>query len=173
MKKIICIICFMAFICAGFSTAVWAQEKKAPVMPSDKEKAEVAKNVDLFYKVVSYGETQKNPLILVSAVKLLDDLSFSSILKPGQDEKGTAVYDRVSLLNQAKQYAANDAELLAVIDKVQTPPEQTVVRHGGHGHGGHGGYYGHHWRGHGHGGRHWGCNWYQRCGHHGCNWVCR
>ena len=164
----------MAFICAGFSAAVWAQEKKpeakkeAPVMPSDKDKAEVAKNVDLFYKVVSYGEAQKNPLILISAVKLLDDLSFSSILKPGQDEKGTAVYDRVSLLNQAKQYAANDAELLAVIEKVQNPPEQTAVR--GYGHHGHGGYYGHHW---GHYGRHWGCNWYQHCGHHGCNWVCR
>lgn len=183
MKKSLCIVWVLALICAVSYTAVWAQEKKPEaqkdvvVMPDAKEQAAVAKKVDLFYQVVSYGEAEKNPLILIGAVKLLDDISFAGVVKPGQDEKTGARYDRVALLSQAKEYAAGDTELLAVIAKVQDPPEQTTVRHHGGYHGG--GYYGHggyhrggRWHG-GYQGRHWGCNWHQRCGPYGCNWVCR
>ncbi len=183
MKKLLCIVWVMALICAVSFTVVGAQEKKpeakkdAVVMPDAKEQAEVAKKVELFYEVVSYAEAQKNPLIMVSAVKLLDDISFSGIVKPGQDEKTGAKYDRTGLLKQAKDWAAGDNELLAVIAKVQDPPEQTAVRHHGGPH--HGGYYGHggywhggHWRG-GYHGRHWGCNWVRMCGPYGCRWACR
>jgi hypothetical protein len=127
----------MVFICAVFFTAAWAQDKKpdekqvAATVMDDKEKADILIKVDLFYKVVSYGEDQKNPLILISAVKLLDDLPFDSIPKQGQDEKTGAQYDRLSLLNQAKGYAPGDTELLALIEKVQNPPETTEVRSGG------------------------------------------
>jgi len=58
----------------------------------------------------------------------------------------------VALLGQAKQYATGDEELLAVIAKVQEPPEKTAVR--GH-HGYYGGYYDrpyHH--------RHFDCTWF-------------
>jgi uncharacterized membrane protein YgcG len=161
MKKVISIICLVAFICTVSFAAAWAVEKKvdvkpdakkeAVVEPTAKEKAEIEKKVDLFYKVVAYGEEQKNPIILISAVKIFDDLGFSTIAKPGKDAK--AVYERVALLDQAKLYAANDGELLAVIEKVQTPPEEVAVRsrHGGggyRGHGGSGGYYGNNYGGH-------------------------
>lgn len=163
MKKVISIICLVTFICTVSFTAAWTAEKKeAGAVPTAKEKAEIDKKVDLFYGVVAYGEEQKNPLIMITAVKLFDDLGFTDIAKPGQDAKGTAVYNRLGLLDQAKLYAANDAELLAVIEKVQNPPEEVAVRghhgHGYRGHGGHGGYYGHgrgyggyyggHYRGH-------------------------
>lgn len=158
MKKVISIICLVAFICTVSFTAVWAADKKeAAAVPTAKEKAEIDKKVDLFYKVVAYGEEQKNPVIMISAVKIFDDLGFTDIAKPGKDAK--AVYDRAGLLSLAKEYAANDAELLAVIDKVQTPPEQIAVRghHGDRyrGHGGDGGYYGHNYGGH-RGGGHYG-----------------
>lgn len=158
----------MMFVCAMSFTVVYAQEKKAVVAPSEIEKAETAKKVELFYQVVTYGETQKSPLVIISAVKLLDDLSFSGIAKPGEDGKSGAKYDRVGLLNQAKELAKGDAELLAVIAKVETPPEMTTVR----GHGGHGGYGGYYGRG-GHGGRHWGCDWHRTCRHGECFWACR
>jgi len=136
----------MVFICASSFTTVWAEEKKtdakkeaAPAM-TDKEKAEYTKKVDLVNQLATYGETQKDPLVLIGAVKMLDELPFKGIVKPGEQGKAGTRYDRETLLKEAKQYAAGDKELLAVIAKVQTPPETTAVR-GRHG-GGHGG--GHH-----------------------------
>ncbi|MBA4416496.1 MAG: hypothetical protein C0392_01090 [Syntrophus sp. (in: bacteria)] len=175
MKKMFCIICVMVFVCAMAITAVWAQDKKpdatkqAAAMPDAKDSAEFSKKADLFIQIASYGEANKDPLILISAVKLLDSLPFDGISKPGQDGKSGAKYDRVALLGQAKQYAAGDEELLAVIAKVQEPPEKTAVR----GHGGHGGHhYGYYDRPHHR--RHFDCTWFRVCHHHGgCNMVCR
>ncbi|MHC1727849.1 MAG: hypothetical protein AB9866_17910 [Syntrophobacteraceae bacterium] len=191
MKKTACIILSLALVFAVSFTAVWAQEKKVEnqqvtaAAPDDKEKAEFTKKVDLFYQVVSLGEAQKDPLVLITAVKLLDSLPFKGVVKDsvkeGQDPKDAPRYDRVALLNQAKELAAGDKELLAVIAKVQEPPEKTEVRRHGRHHGGHGGH-----RGHGgwHGGHHgyyvrhhhprfYGCTWLYLCGYGGCDWVCR
>jgi len=162
----------MVFICASSFTTVWAEEKKtdakkeaAPAM-TDKEKAEYAKKVDLFIQLATYGETQKDPLVMLSAVKMLDALPFKGIIKPGQPEKRGACYEREALLNEAKQFAAGDKELLAVIAKVQTPPEKIAVR--GHHGGGHHGYYERH-----HYSRHYDCNWYRVCNQFGdCELVC-
>jgi hypothetical protein len=175
MKKVLFIVCLIMFVC-GFSVgAVWAQDKKPeakqeatkPAKPMDaKEQAEYSKKVGLFYQVVSYGEAQKDPLVILSAVKLLDDLPFDGIAKPGSDEKKPARYDRAGLLNQAKQYAAGDEELLTIIAKVETPPEKTAVR--GHGRGPHHGYYDRPHHRH-----HWGCVWYEYCRHGRCEMVCR
>jgi hypothetical protein len=174
MKKIMCIMCLAMFVCAVGFTAVWAQDKKPEAKqeaakPLDaKEQVEYSKKVGLFYEVVAYGEAQKDPLVMISAVKLLDDLPFGGIAKPGTDEKNPARYDRVALLDQAKQYAAGDTELLAVIAKVQDPPEKTAVRGHGRGHGGHYGYYDRPQHR-----RHWGCTWFEHCRHGRCEMVCR
>jgi hypothetical protein len=171
MKKTILIFCALAIMCAASFTAVMAQDAKpamkseAAATPTDKEKADFSKKVSLFYQIVSYGETQKDPLVLLSAIKFLDDLPFAGIAKPGQDEKSAARYDRATLIAEAKKFAAGDDDLLAVIAKVETPPERTAVRgHGGYDHG----YYGRHRHG-----RHYGCVWFQVCRHGYCDWVCR
>ncbi len=175
MKKTLCIICMIMFVCAVGFSAAWAQEKKPEAKqeaakPMDaKEQAEYSKKVDLFYKIVAYGESQKDPLVMLSAVKLLDDLPFGGVAKPNTDEKNPVRYDRVALLDQAKQYAVGDEELLTVIAKVQTPPEKTAVRGHGHGHGhGHHGYYDRPRHRH-----HWGCTWFEHCRHGRCEMVCR
>jgi len=170
MKRAMLFALVIMFACSLSFTALWAQEKKpeakqetAATMDA-KEKADFSNKVSLFYQVVSYGESQKDPLVLLTAVKLLDDLPFKGIAKPGQDEK-VARYDRATLLNEAKQFAAGDDDLLSVIAKVQDPPEKTAVRYHG---GPHGDYYGRH-----HHRRHYECVWFQVCRHHHCEWVCR
>jgi hypothetical protein len=174
MKKQIWITGIMVLMCAVFCITVMAQDKTPAVKnetvaaPNEKEKVEFAKKVSLFYQVVSYGQTQKDPLVLLSAVKLLDDLPFAGIVKPGQDEKSGARFDRTSLLAEAKKFAEGDDELLAVIAKVETPPEKTAVR--GYGPGGfHRGYY-YGWPEHH---RHFRCVWFEICRHGRCEWVCR
>jgi len=74
-------------------TGVWAQDKK-PVAAKQgataldaKENAEFSKKADLFIQIVSYGEANKDPLILLSAVKLLDSLPFDGIAKPARMQK--------------------------------------------------------------------------------------
>lgn len=183
MKKTLWFITLTVFICASSFATVWAEEKKAEAKQdvtatmTAKEKVEYAKKADLFIQLATFGETQKDPLLIISAIKVMDDLPFKGIVKPGQPEKGGAYYDREALINQAKQYAAQDSELLAVIAKVQTPPEKTEVRghHGPHGYQGprgdrydYGYYYDrprHH--------RHFRCDWIQICRHGNCRMVCR
>lgn len=169
MKRIMCIICLTMFVCGMSFSMLWAEDAKPEAAkPMDaKEKADYSKKVGLFYQVVNYGETQKDPLVMLGAVKLLDNLPFGGVTKPGTDEKSGVKYDRVALLNQAKEYAAGDTELLAVIAKVEVPPEKTAVRGHGDRFGG-GGYYDrprHH--------RQWRCVWVQHCRHGRCEWVCR
>jgi hypothetical protein len=110
------------------------------------------------------GETQKDPLLLITAARMLDQLPFSGVAKPDGKEN----YSREALLAQAKEYATGDAELLAVIAKLQDAPEATAVRgHGRHGDGP--GYYydrPYHHRRHG-------CRMVLECRRHrGCDWVC-
>jgi len=188
MKKVLSIICLVVFVCAMTFTLAWAAEEKAPEPKQEKakaltakEQAEYAKKVDLFQNVVTYAEAQKDPLVMLSAVKMLDGMPFGGIAKPGTDEKKPALYDRLAMLDQAKQFAEGDTEVLAVIAKAQTAPEKTDVRWGGRhgGYGGHGGWGGHrggpgwyygpprHHRG-------WGCVWFTRCHpYRGCTRVCR
>jgi hypothetical protein len=164
----------MVFFCAISFGNLMAQDAKSPAKPeaastlTDKDKAEFSKKVGLFYQVVSYGESQKDPLVLLTAIKLLDDLPFDGIAKPGQDEKSGARYDRTSLIAEAKKIAAGDDDLLAVIAKVETPPEKTAVRYGGHHGQGRYGYYDRH-----HNRHHYGCVWFQVCRHGHCDWACR
>jgi hypothetical protein len=184
MKKTLWLICLSVFLVAVSFVAVGAAEKAPEMKPEvvktmdAKEQAEFSKKVDLFIQAASLGEDMKDPLILVSAVKMLDDLPFDGIAKPGSNEKNPARFERKALLDQAKQYAAGDSELLAVIAKVETPPQKTAVR--GH----HGGYHDRYYdRGHyrdrydyyepRHYRRHYGCTWFQFCGHNGCRMVCR
>jgi hypothetical protein len=170
MKKTLLILLAIIFMFTLSLTGAWAQDKKpeakkegAATMDA-KERASFSKKVGLFYQVVAYGEEQKDPVVLLGAVKLLDNLPFKGIAKPGQDEKTGARYDRAMLLNEAKEFAAGDSELLAVIAKVEEPPEKTAVR--GH-HGPHGYYDRPHHR------RHYECVWIEVCRHRHCEWVCR
>ncbi len=194
MKKAVWTVLLMVLLWVVSFATTWAEEKKVdkkaePAQETlakmdDKEKAEYTRKVNLFVQVVAMAETQKDPLILITAIKLFDDLPFDGIVKPGQDAKTGAKFNRADLLKEAKTYAAGDEELLAVIAKVETPPEKTAVRHGGFGPPGpppppgfggpHGpspppwGYYDrpHHRR-------HFGCVWVPVCRHGYCESVCR
>jgi hypothetical protein len=184
MKKVLWLVCVSVFAVVASIASVGAEEakpemKKEVVKTVDpKDKAAYSKKVDLFIQTATLGEDMKDPLILVSAVKMMDDLPFEGIAKPGKDEKKPALYDRKALLDQAKQYAAGDSELLAVIAKVETPPQKTAVR------GYHGGYhdryyeygrpydrYNYYERRHHR--RHYGCTWFRICHHGYCEMVCR
>ncbi|MBA4371431.1 MAG: hypothetical protein C0402_01070 [Thermodesulfovibrio sp.] len=173
MKKNFWLICLLVFISTVSFSAVWAEEKKADAKtPDAKQKAELSKKADLFVQVAAYGEEQKDPMLMLSAVKMMDELPFKGIEKPG--DKTGALYSRDAMLKQAKEFAAGDTELLAVIAKVQDAPETTDVRYRGghrerHGHGRdyHGG---HHYYERRHHDRYWGCTWrFNRFG----DWVCR
>lgn len=184
MKKTLWLICVSIFMVV-FSFAVVGAEEKKPDMEKEvvksmdaKDKAEYAKKADLFIQTATAGEDMKDPTILVAAVKMLDDLPFKAIAKPGKDQKNPAFYDRKALLDQAKKYAAGDSELLAVIAKVETPPLKTAVR------GPHGGYHDRYFDGGRHHDRwdyyrprhhrrHFDCTWFQVCRHGYCNMVCR
>jgi len=185
MKKNLWFIGFLVFVCLFSFTAVWAEGKKPETKQeqtaklSTEEIATFSKEVEMFNQLVSFGEANKDALIVISAVRLMDSLPFEGIAKPGKEGKSGARYERVGLLNQAKEYASGDTEVLAVIAKLQEVPEKTDVR-GRRGH--YGGHHGqHNWGYHG-GYQGWGyshliryaCVWIQVCERHrGCHWVCR
>jgi hypothetical protein len=133
--------CIPILMLASSYTAAWAADSKpdakvatpatatAPAATLDKKlQAEYNAKADTFLYMVSYGEAEKNPIVLLSAVKLLDDLPFSSISTT--DEKGKEVkqFDRDTILLHAKEFAAGDTELLAVITKIQEAPVKSGVR---------------------------------------------
>jgi hypothetical protein len=176
MKKTLWLLCLTVFLCASSFSVVCAEEKKpaakkeaAPAMTA-KEKAEFSKKVDLFIQLATYGETNKDPLVTLSAVKMLDELPFTGVVKPGETEKGGARYEREAMLKQAKEFAAEDQELLAVIAKVQTPPEKVAVR--GH-YDRRDRFYSGHYYERRHHERRYGCDWIRVCRHGDCNLVCR
>lgn len=163
MKKNLWLICLMVFVCIFSSAVLWAQEKKTDAKLDPKEMVNFSKEVALFSQLVSVGQANKDSLIIISAVRILDSLPFDGVAKPGADDKS---FDRKGLLNEAKEYAYGDQEVLAVIAKLMEVPETTDVRgHGGHHGGYHGGGYRHdHYRHH--------CFWHYVCGPFGCEWVC-
>ena len=153
-----------------------AKPAAQPDAMTDKEKAEYTKKVDAFVQVASYAEENKDPLVLLTAVKMLDNIPFGGIVKPGQDEKTGAKYDRDALLAEAKKFATGDTELLAVIQKVQDAPEPTATRWRDQGQGhrpppppGYGprGYYERPYHE-----RRYPCRWYRECRHGRCEWIC-
>jgi hypothetical protein len=171
MRKTLWSTCLAVLVCLTSFVALAAEQTKAAVKPgaapavTAQEKAAFAKQVDLFTQVAAAGETQKDPLLLVSAARMLDQLPFAGIQKPGATDKST--YSRDGLLGLAKEYAAGDAELLAVIAKLQEASEATAVRGWRHHGDGPGYYYDrpyHH--------RRFGCHMVRECGRHGCDWVC-
>lgn len=169
MKKTLWSACAVALLVAPL---VVAQDKKPAADKKDQailtaeEKAAFAKQVDVFVGVAQAGETQKDPLLLLSAVKLMDQLPFDAIAKPDAKDKST--YSRDALLTQAKECATGDAELLAVIGKMADAPEATAVR----GHRGHGDGPGYYYDRRYHERRHH-CEWIRVCERHrGCEWVC-
>jgi hypothetical protein len=185
MKRNAWFVVFLVIACLFSFTAVGAEEKKPEAKQEQaaklgpKDLAPFSKEVAMFSQLVSFGEANKDALVMVGAVRLMDSFPFQGIAKPGKEGKSGVLYERVALLNQAKEFASGDTEVLAVIAKLQDVPEKTDVRsrHGGN----HGGNHGHHnWGNHGgyHGGGYYypvryGCVWYQVCGRHGCSWVCR
>jgi len=179
MKKTVWFtLMFVLAIALSFNGA-WAEEKKAEekkdgvYVVEKKHKSELQKKADLFLKVATYGEAEKDPMIMLSAVKILDSLPFKGVAKEGKD-KESVQYDRELLLKKATEFAADDKEMIALIAKVKDAPEATEVRghhgrHDRHGHGG--GYYGgHHYYERRHHERFYDCFW--RVNRHG-DWVCR
>lgn len=167
MKKMLWLICLLMFATAVSFSPVWAEEKKADakkeaaeVKLDKKQTAEYSKKADMFVQVVAHAEAEKDPVIMLSAVKIMDDLPFKSIEKPAVKGQEATLYERDALLKQAKEFAVGDTELLAVIAKVESAPEKTEVR--GHHGGGHGGYYGRR-----HHEREWDRPWRYRHGHWG------
>jgi hypothetical protein len=171
VKKTLWFTCLAVLVCGTVFAAPppgrAAANPAAGAAVTAQEKATLAKQVDLFTQLATTGETEKDPLLLLTAVKLLDQLPPSGgIEKPGATDKSK--FTREGLLTEAKEYAAGDAELLSVIAKVQDAPEATAVRGWRHHGDGPGYYYDrryHH--------RRYGCDWVRECGHHGCDWVCR
>lgn len=160
----------LAVLACVTALAAWAAEPAKPAAApamTVQEKAALARQVDLFTQIAAAGETEKDPLLLLSAVRLLEQIPPSAgIAKPGATDKSK--FTREALLNEAKEYAAGDAELLSVIAKLQDAPEPTAVRGWRHHGDGPGYYYDrryHH--------RRFGCDWVRECGRHGCDWVCR
>lgn len=173
MKKTLLLACLAVLVCVTSFAAPAAEQTKAAAAAdagapmTAQEKAAFAKQVDLFVQVASYGETEKDPLVLLTAVTMLDGLPFGSIGKADAKDQGT--YDRAGLLALAKQHATGDAELLAVIAKLEEAPEATAVRgrHDRDRYSRRGYYYERR-----HHERRFGCDWYRECGRHGCEWVC-
>lgn len=135
--------CIPILFLASSFTAAWAADSKpdaniatsasasatAPAAALDKKmQAEYAAKADVVLYMVNYGETEKNPIALLSAVRLLDELPFASLSTT--DEKGKQVkqFDRDTILLHAKEFAAGDTEMLAVITKVQEAPVKSGVR---------------------------------------------
>lgn len=177
MRKTLWLTCLAVLVSAS-AFAQAAEQPKAPAKPAAgpaltaEEKATFSKQVDLFTQVATAGETDKDPLLLLSAVQMLDQLPFDGIERPGaKADAGAKVepktFDREALLNLAKEYAAGDAELLAVIAKVQEAPEPTAVRGRHHRHRGPGHYYERRY----HERRHE-CDWVRVCSYDDCEWVC-
>jgi hypothetical protein len=155
MKKTLWIMLLLVFACSVSFTTVWATEKKAEAKKEaadvdPKMKAEMKKKADLFMKVVAYGEAEKDPIVMLSAVKMLDEMPFKGI--KDKKSKDGVQHDRDSLLKKAKEFAADDKEMLAMIQKIQDAPEKTEVR-------------GHHDR-YGHGDRYYGRHHYYERRHH-------
>lgn len=200
--KTICTLIFVGIL--SCTTAFGEEQKGQEVEKTEAPKfdpaqmADFSKEVAMLSQVATFAEANKDALVMVGAVRLLDSLPFDGVAKPSADEKADVRYDRKEMLKQAKEYASEDKEVLAVIAKLEDVPEKTEVRRGGHdgNHGGYhggyqgGGYYGGHrgdgYRGgynggyHGgyHGGGYWHhrrhqCYWVQRCGYGGCDWICR
>lgn len=171
MKKSFCLVLAMVLICVFSIQAVWAAEaKKQDVKLDAKQQEQLAKEVELFSGVAFYAETYKDAFAMISAIKMFDQLPVEGIAKPGVDGKSAEKYDRAAMVKQAKEYAAGDQEVLAVIAKIEEAPKATAVRgrhnyhrgyHGNHGY--HGRYYGH---------RHH-CVMIRICDPFGCVWRCR
>jgi hypothetical protein len=140
-----------------------AKPEAGPAMTA-KEQADLKQQVELFSDIVTAGEAQKDPLLLVTAVKILDQIPAGVQKGEGKD---AGVYERDALLTEAKEYAAGDAELLAVIGKVEAAPEATAVRGHRHHGDGPGYYYDRHYHHH-----EYRCHWYRECYHGRCDWVC-
>ncbi len=187
MKTTLKFICAMVLVGIVSCASAWAQTKapdaKAEELPKldPGQIAEFSKEVSMLNQMVSFAEANKDSLIMISAVRVLDSLPFEGVAKPGSDAKSKARYDRNEMLNQAKEYASGDKEVLAMVARLKEVPERTDVRHPGH----HGHHHGHHhgWH-HGgfHGGYHGGgywhptvypCVWVLEVGPLGWGWVCR
>jgi hypothetical protein len=71
-------------------------------------------------RVVAFGQENHDPLALITAVRMLNDLG-ANVAIPGTDtgatgEQSQPVFDPVALLEEAEGYAGEDAELMAMID---------------------------------------------------------
>lgn len=71
-------------------------------------------------RVVAFGQQNQDPLALITAVRMLNDLG-ANVAIPGTDvgatgEQSQPVFDPVALLEEAESYAAGDAEVLAMIE---------------------------------------------------------
>ncbi len=134
MKKTLCVFGTVVFLCVFIFGTVFAQEKgvnsaKATVKTPDNENVEIERQVEIFYRVVAAAETQKDPLIMLGAIRMFDELQFTGIVKPGKtDTQPDSVYDRMYLLREAKKYANEDAEMIALLEKIERSPETTEVR---------------------------------------------
>ncbi len=71
-------------------------------------------------RVIAFGQEHQDPLALLTAVRMLNDLG-AHVAMPGAQSEPTGeqaqqMFDQVALLEEAEGYAAGDAELVAMID---------------------------------------------------------
>lgn len=71
-------------------------------------------------RVIDYGQQNQDPLALVTAVRMLNDLG-AHVAQPNPDAQSVEgqqqpSYDPVALLEEAEGYAAGDPQLIAMID---------------------------------------------------------
>jgi len=85
---------------------------------SAQEAMEYSKKAEIANYVISIGTENKDSLLLLSGVKLLDEIP-AGVVKLGQTGKGAATYDRDALLDQAKIFAGKNKNLLEVIADVK------------------------------------------------------
>ena len=71
-------------------------------------------------RVVAFGQENQDPLALLTAVRMLNDLG-AHVAMPGSQaqptgEQAQQMYDQVALLEEAEGYAAGNEQLVAMID---------------------------------------------------------
>ncbi|MGF1625514.1 MAG: hypothetical protein ACFCVH_11575 [Alphaproteobacteria bacterium] len=71
-------------------------------------------------RVIAYGQENQDPLALVTAVRMLNDLG-AHVAQPGAQSEPTGeqsqpMYDPVALLEEAQGYATGNDQLIAMID---------------------------------------------------------
>ena len=115
---------------AMLALASWAQTNQATdVKPSAPSADQAA--LQLAASLVNYGTQTQQALPFIQALQIIKNTHFQdlALTKEGEtpNKPGTQLLDYNAVLAQAKEFAAGDAHLLAVIDQIDRSSERGDV----------------------------------------------